>query len=497
MPTRSRRRATAKPASFHVPAKRRLSFLPGQIAVKFKPEVMQQSASPAAAGRLRGAMRAGPSMPGDSGQLIDWLTHNVGLKEIRAPFVDVTVSAAGAAGRSALGGPTRGLRRVAAGHPSASANALLSVAASPHEDLRGYTIAHVDPRVDVAKAAKKIEAATAVEFASPVAARWMLDRAAPVAFRLHGKPQWALDCIGFREVAAPRRGKIRIAVLDTGIDLRHPDLKGVDIRYDHGEMRPEDLEGHGTHVSGIISAIAARKHGSVGIAQCDLDVWKVFDDQKFRGERYVDSEMYNRALGLALDGGCSVVNLSLGGEELDEVEKRLIARLIRRRVAVVAAMGNEYEEGDPIEYPAALPGVIAVGGIDKNHERASFSNTGKHICVVAPAVGIRSTIPTARGSAKARYAAWDGTSFAAPQVAGAIGYLLSRRVMRNASPQQIRSMLAVKAVRLPGMRGKSFTKEFGHGLLDLPRLIGRSVKQLGARARHSVSHTHRRAGRSP
>lgn len=111
MPTPSRRRATSKRASFHVPARRRLSFLPGQIAVKFRPEVMQQAAGPAAAGRLRGARRAGPSMPADSGQLIDWLTRNVGLKEIRAPFVDVTVSAAGAAGRSALGGPTRGVRR--------------------------------------------------------------------------------------------------------------------------------------------------------------------------------------------------------------------------------------------------------------------------------------------------------------------------------------------------------------------------------------------------
>lgn len=239
----------------------------------------------------------------------------------------------------------------------------------------------------------------------------------------------------------------------------------------------------GTTTGPIISAIAARKDGMLGIAQCDLDVWKVFSDRKENGQRYVDSEMYNRALGLALDGGCSVVNLSLGGTAFDEVEARLIARLIRRGVAVVAAMGNEYEEGNPTEYPAALPDVIAVGGIDQDHERASFSNTGRHICVVAPAVGIRSTIPGTR-STRARYAAWDGTSFAAPQVSGLIGYLLGRgRLLKNSTPVQIRSRIASRATPLPGMRGRRFTPAFGHGLIDLPSLAGRSMKRVHLRRR--------------
>jgi subtilisin family serine protease len=349
--------------------------------------------------------------------------------------------------------------------------------------LRGYTIAHLDPKIDVADAVKKIKSAKSVEFAAPVAARWMLGAGVASQFRPHGDAQWALDCIGFRDVAAPRRGRIRIAVLDTGIDEHHPDLQGVDIRYDQGSMKPDDLEGHGTHVAGIISAIAARKDGMLGIAQCDLDVWKVFSDRKENGQRYVDSEMYNRALGLALDGGCSVVNLSLGGTAFDEVEARLIARLIRRGVAVVAAMGNEYEEGNPTEYPAALPDVIAVGGIDQDHERASFSNTGRHICVVAPAVGIRSTIPGTR-STRARYSAWDGTSFAAPQVSGLIGYLLGRgRLLKNSTPAQIRSRIASRATPLPGMRGRRFTPAFGHGLIDLPSLAGRSVKRVRLRRR--------------
>jgi subtilisin family serine protease len=273
-------------------------------------------------------------------------------------------------------------------------------------------------------------------------------------------------------VAAPgRRSKVRIAVLDTGIDVRHPDLTGVRIRYDHAPMQTEDLEGHGTHVAGIISAVAAGATGVSGVAQCALDVWKVFSDQKFKGQRYVDSDMYIRALGLALEGGCRVVNLSLGGTELDRFEKDLIARLIRRGVTVVAAMGNEYEEGNPIEYPAALPGVIAVGGIDQEHRRAVFSNTGDHICVVAPAVAIRSTIPLSRTSSRPRYADWDGTSFAAPLVAGAIGYLMNRNILSPmATPAQVRRHLKKRAVRLPGMRGKPFSRQYGYGLIDFPSL---------------------------
>ena len=82
-----------------------------------------------------------------------------------------------------------------------------------------------------------------------------------------GSIEEALACIGFREVTAPRRPtKVRVAVLDSGVEVAHPDLRGVRITYDHGPMVARDLEGHGTHVCGIISAIAAQRTGATGIA---------------------------------------------------------------------------------------------------------------------------------------------------------------------------------------------------------------------------------------
>ena len=79
-------------------------------------------------------------------------------------------------------------------------------------------------------------------------------------------------------------------------------------------------------------------------------------------------------------------------------------------------MGNEFEEGNPTEYPAAIPEVCAVGATDDRDRRAAFSNTGRHIDLVAPGVGILSTTPMFRydGDGEREFDAWDGTSMATP-----------------------------------------------------------------------------------
>ena len=86
--------------------------------------------------------------------------------------------------------------------------------------------------------------------------------------------------------------------------------------------------------------------------------------------------------------------------------------VIAAGVVVIAAMGNEYEEGNPTEYPAAIREVCAVGATDELDKRAPFSNTGRHIDLVAPGVDILSTTPTFNydGDGEQEYDAWDGTS---------------------------------------------------------------------------------------
>ena len=103
---------------------------------------------------------------------------------------------------------------------------------------------------------------------------------------------------------------------------------------------------------------------------------------------------YYRALRYVI-GKAQVLNLSLGGEK-DPAEIDVLHDVIAAGVVVVAAMGNEHDEGNPTEYPAAIPEVCAVGATDELDKRAGFSNTGRHIDLMAPGVSILSTTPTFR-----------------------------------------------------------------------------------------------------
>jgi len=172
--------------------------------------------------------------------------------------------------------------------------------------------------------------------------------------------------------------------------------------YIHEGASSIDIVGHGTHVSGIIAAQMNNKIGVSGISHGDLSVWKIFSDQPdpTDGEYYVDDVMSQRALNAARNAGMRVINLSIGGTARSQTEEFLIRRLITAGCTVVAAMGNEFKEGNPKEYPAAYPGVLAVGATTRSNRRASFSNTGKHISIAAPGENILSTLPLLRSAAR-------------------------------------------------------------------------------------------------
>ena len=90
-------------------------------------------------------------------------------------------------------------------------------------------------------------------------------------------------------------------------------------------------------------------------------MWKIFPDEQFEGEYYVDPDAFADALRAGAESGLSALNMSIGGTQSSSIEQVLIRRLIARGVVVVAAMGNEFQDGNPIEYPAAYDGVLAVG----------------------------------------------------------------------------------------------------------------------------------------
>lgn len=307
----------------------------------------------------------------------------------------------------------------------------------------------------------------------------------------------AVSAAGFKNA-----NDIKVAVLDSGVERDHPDLIGQITQYlfsypgIQSASGDKDLIGHGTHVAGTIAAISGNTAGINGICRCQLHAYKIFDDTpdfdsfNYRFVYYVDTPMYHRALAECLEQKVDVINLSIGGGGVpDPNEKALFQELLANGTTVVAAMGNERLLGSPISYPAAIPGVIAVGATGINDSVASFSNRGSHISLSAPGVAIWSTLPTYAGqsgfaatpglngkpirglpfSRDTDYAAWNGTSMASPHVAAAAALVLAKH--GNASPAEVRAILLQNADRVAGMMGDDFHPDFGAGRLNLSRLL--------------------------
>ncbi len=268
----------------------------------------------------------------------------------------------------------------------------------------------------------------------------------------------------------PDAASVHVAVLDSGIDDGHPDLKDAIEDYRHDGNKTRDFLGHGSHVSGTIAAIVNNAIGIAEVANCRLHCWKIFDDPEAGStEQNFNFEFYSAALASALDTDIKVINLSIGGTESSRAEAAVFAELREAGVIPCAAMGNEFEEGNPKEFPAGYRGALAVGAVDETDRRASFSCTGAHIGLVAPGMNILSTVPRVKASFadNTDYDSWPGTSMATPHVAGAAALLYAKRTRSKASADAIVEQLTSTAKKVPGMKKKKFTKEFGAGVLDL------------------------------
>lgn len=262
--------------------------------------------------------------------------------------------------------------------------------------------------------------------------------------------------------------KITIAVVDTGIDLTHPDLKNKIVNgynvITQGKTPPKDDNGHGTHASGIAGADTNNKIGVAGTApKCKLMPIKALDAKG-------SGDTFNVALGVvwAADHGARVINMSLGGPN-NVTLQRAIEYALAKNVVVVAAMGNDGKNKKA--YPAALPGVISVGSVDFDKRRSEFSNYGDWITVVAPGSQILSTLPTYETTMtefekEQEYDYLDGTSMACPMVAGLAGLILSRNP--NYTPEEVKQRIQSTSTDL-GKKG--YDIEYGYGLINAAKAI--------------------------
>jgi thermitase len=221
---------------------------------------------------------------------------------------------------------------------------------------------------------------------------------------------------------------VKIAILDTGVQLKHPDLaaKLVNGRdFVDGNLSPNDRNGHGTHVAGIAGAVTNNAAGIAGVAPLAsiMPVRVLGDDGSGSLIQIANGIIY------AVNQGAQVINLSLGSEAGARTLQNAIQYAWDRGSVIVAAAGND--NSSVPNYPAYYPNVIAVASTSPADTKSSFSNYGSWVEVAAPGDTILSTYP---GS---RYAYLSGTSMASPHVAGLAALLAAQ----GRSNSQIRAII--------------------------------------------------------
>ncbi|MEM7127133.1 MAG: S8 family peptidase [Chloroflexota bacterium] len=235
--------------------------------------------------------------------------------------------------------------------------------------------------------------------------------------------QWGLSAIHAPEVWAITQGSanVVIAVIDTGIDLGHPDLESELVAgeaFTRRSSTAQDDNGHGTHVASIAAGATNNQLGVAGVAwQARIMPIKALNS---RGSGRI-SDIAD-GIRWAVDNGADVINMSLGSSEGSNTLLSAVQYAYNNDVFIVSAMGNEFTSGNPTNYPAAYAEVFAVGAVNQFGNRAFFSNSGSHIDVVAPGVDIYGAALRTTG---VEYYAQDGTSMAVPFVSGLAALLLS------------------------------------------------------------------------
>ncbi len=295
---------------------------------------------------------------------------------------------------------------------------------------------------------------------------------------LYGDYQWNMRNIGANQGWDITTGSssVIVAVVDSGVDLTHPDLASNIIEgktFVDGTYSPADDEGHGTHVAGIIGAVGNNGIGVAGMAwQTKIMPIKVLDS-------YGNGTDSAVAQGIiwAADHGADIINLSLGGPGSSSTLENAVNYAYNAGALVVAAAGNSYQDGNPISYPAAYDHVLAVGAVGDRDEHAFYSETGYYVDVTAPGgnpTGSYDDNPNHwivstywRGSGQ-DYAWIVGTSQATPHVSGLAALMLA--LNGSLTNDELEQIIEDTAVDL-GDPGRDDV--FGYGRIDVPAALNR------------------------
>ncbi|UQZ87014.1 Thermophilic serine proteinase precursor [Paenibacillus konkukensis] len=279
---------------------------------------------------------------------------------------------------------------------------------------------------------------------------------------LYQRYQWNLPNIETEQGWTISKGsdQIKVAIVDTGVDINHPDLKDQLISgYNvvNTDAAPLDDVGHGTHVAGVIGAVVNNNIGVAGMSWYNRIMPVKVLDQSGAGSTYSVAQ----GIIWATDHGAKVINMSLGNYADANFLHDAIKYAYDHDVVLIAASGNDNTETPG--YPAAYPEVFAVAATDSNKNKASFSNYGDYVDAAAPGVSIASTYP------HNQYAALSGTSMASPHVTALAA--LIRSVNPDLKNTEVMQIMRETAQDI-GPKGKD--KYYGHGLIDVVAALKRA-----------------------
>lgn len=260
-----------------------------------------------------------------------------------------------------------------------------------------------------------------------------------------------------------------IAIVDTGVDLNHPELVSKLVSYGHdfanGDEEASDDHWHGTHVAGVAAADTNNAVGIAGVARdCRILPVKVMDAD---GNGYYSWII--DGITWAADNGADVINLSLGGDVDDPFLEDACKYAHDKGVVVVAAAGNDGLAG--VLYPAAYDDyVLAVAASDYNDEIAEFSNYGPEVDVAAPGVWILGPAPEWYvGEGYQPYLFASGTSAATPHVAGMAALLKSARP--DLTADQIMQIIRYTADDINKTTAPGRDDHAGYGRINMERAL--------------------------
>jgi type VII secretion-associated serine protease mycosin len=277
-------------------------------------------------------------------------------------------------------------------------------------------------------------------------------------------PPWFLQRLLLDQMWRRTRGQgVRVAVIDTGVDDRNPQLTGAVDTGSGGDLidpagnGTDDTTGHGTEVAGIIAARPAAGTGFVGLAPRATIIPIRQNDERGDGTPASLASAVRRAVA----AGASVINISQEtADGADPQVAQAVQAALDADVVVVASAGNDGAVGvDRTTYPAAYPGVLAVGASDRRGEPAAFSQPGPFVGVLAPGVDMVSTVPLGGQCAV------SGTSFSAPYAA-AVAALL-----RAEHPGWRQSQVVARVEQTADRTGEGRDDDAGWGVVNPLRAL--------------------------